>query len=359
MRVLPSILISALLHLDTLISATVIPQRIPAKHKLQSYSVPSSLIQRDVHNNHNNNNFDIVDLSTDAYWSLQFSIWHNVAVTQLQTTMAASDLEMFYRAILAMAKVMWARGAAQRQRRAFVGGLTLTFWSLSPIPWEFLDTFLTTIPYREYSYNNSSAILAGLPDYIPLKHKPPINILKYPYEINCIYTELLSLAPQLWNGKRSVYEPDSASTKPLEIDLMIHIGMHPDDDVWFFEKRARREKYELPGDDGKFLPKEALKGQPERLSVGFDVDDIATRVRRSIPDDITVKTSNEAGLYFCELLSYLSLAILDERKEFGRVVFLHVPKLRGVESIERGIKVATALITECINSLPGDYQKTS
>ncbi|KAL8677682.1 MAG: hypothetical protein Q9224_007170, partial [Gallowayella concinna] len=137
-------------------------------------------------------------------------------------------------------------------------------------------------PYREYSYNNSSAVLAGLPDLIPQKDKPPINILKYPHDINCIYTELLSLAPKLWNGKRSVYEPGSTSTKPLEIDLMIHIGMHPDDDIWFFEKRARREKYTLAGDDGKLLPKEALKGQPESLYVDFDIEDVATRVRRTI-----------------------------------------------------------------------------
>lgn len=138
-------------------------------------------------------------------------------------------------------------------------------------------------PYREYDYNNSAAVRDGLPSQITRNDKPPINIIRYPHDINCIYTELLDLTPQLWNGKRSVYEPGSDSTKPLEIDLMIHIGMHPDDDVYFLETRARRGKYEHSGDDGKFLSREALKGRPEILLVGFDIEDVAARVRRSIP----------------------------------------------------------------------------
>ncbi|KAL8941406.1 MAG: hypothetical protein Q9216_002251 [Gyalolechia sp. 2 TL-2023] len=211
-------------------------------------------------------------------------------------------------------------------------------------------------PYREYSYNNSSDIRDDIPTNITRKGKPAINILKYPRDINCIYAELLALAPELWSGKRSVYEPGSRSEKMLEIDLMIHIGMHPDDEDFFLETRARRERYELPGDDGKYLNRDALKGLPERLGVGFDIEHVAANVRRALPVDTSVKTSNDAGLYFCELISYLSLSILDGKNEFGRVVFLHVPKLKTAETIERGVKVAVALITACVDSLPGDYK---
>ena len=123
----------------------------------------------------------------------------------------------------------------------------------------------------------------GIPAQIKRKDKPLINVIKHPHDIKCIYTELLDLAPELWSGKRSVYDPSSASNKVLEIDLMIHIGMHPDDDIYFFEKRARREKYEHPDDDGKYLSRDALKGLPEKLLVGFDVEDIAARVRQSLP----------------------------------------------------------------------------
>lgn len=59
---------------------------------------------------------------------------------------------------------------------------------------------------------------------------------------------------------------------------MIHIGMHPDDEVYFVEKRARRQRYEHAGVDGRLLAKNALKGQPEKLFVGFDVDEMVGRV---------------------------------------------------------------------------------
>ena len=39
------------------------------------------------------------------------------------------------------------------------------------------------------------------------------------------------------------------------------------------------------------------------------------------------------------------------------MAFLHVPKDRTEESIRRGVKVATALIVECVHSLPNDYRK--
>ncbi|KAL8646241.1 MAG: hypothetical protein Q9210_006246 [Variospora velana] len=208
-----------------------------------------------------------------------------------------------------------------------------------------------------FGINNSSKVRDGIPSQITRKGKPPINVLEYPRDINCIYSKLLHLAPELWSGKRSVYEPGSNSTKKLEIDLMIHVGMHPDEDVYFLEKRARREKYEHPGDDGEYLPRDALKGQPEKLLVGFDVDNIAATVRQSLPDDISVQASNDAGLYFCELISYLSLAILDKTQELGRVVFIHVPKQKEDEGIERSIKMATTLITACVDSLPDNYKK--
>lgn len=59
--------------------------------------------------------------------------------------------------------------------------------------------------------------------------------------------------------------------------------MHPDDDVYFFEKRARKGKYEHPGEDGRLLSRDALKGQPDRLFVELDVEKIVARVAKSMP----------------------------------------------------------------------------
>ncbi|KAL8635596.1 MAG: hypothetical protein Q9228_006927 [Teloschistes exilis] len=151
------------------------------------------------------------------------------------------------------------------------------------------------------------------------------------------------------------HNSDSASTKPVEIDLIVHIGMHPDSEGYFLEKRARRGKYEQPGDDGRFLARDALKRLPEKFLVGLNLDGIAARVVES-DDSTPIKTSNDAGLYFCELISFLSLSILDQRKEFARVVFLHVPTGKDDECINRGVRVAQALIEQCVDGLPGDYR---
>lgn len=74
-------------------------------------------------------------------------------------------------------------------------------------------------------------------------------------------------------------------------------------------------------------------------------------------DNVEIKISSDAGLHFCELITFCSLALLDKRQEFGRVAFLHVPKDRTEESIRRGVKVAMALIVECVDTLPSDYKK--
>ena len=138
-------------------------------------------------------------------------------------------------------------------------------------------------PFREYDYNTSAMVRDSLPPLITRKDKAPITILKYPHDIECIYTDVLALTPELWSGKRSVYELGSSSHKTVGLDLMLHIGMHPDDDVYFFEKRARRGKYEHPGEDGRLLSRDALKGQPERLFVELDVENIVARVVKSMP----------------------------------------------------------------------------
>lgn len=124
----------------------------------------------------------------------------------------------------------------------------------------------------------------GLPALIARNDEPPISILRYPHDIECIYTDVLALTPELWSGKRSVYELDNISShKTVSIDLMLHIGMHPDNSGYFFEKQARRGKYERAGEDGKLLSRDALKGEPDRLFVELDIEGVVARVANSMP----------------------------------------------------------------------------
>ncbi len=107
----------------------------------------SSLHPRDFHDTthpNNNNAFTIHNSNNNDQWSVRFNVFGNVA-NPLQATVAATELTQFYSAILALARVMWAQGRPQTWRRAAMGGLVLMFWSESPIPWEFLSAFLTTI----------------------------------------------------------------------------------------------------------------------------------------------------------------------------------------------------------------------
>lgn len=111
----------------------------------------SSLNPRDFHDTthvNNNNAFTIHNnINNNDQWSVRFNVFGNVA-NPLQATVAATELTQFYSAILAVARVMWAQGRPQTWRRAAMGGLVLMFWSESPIPWEFLSAFLTTIVSR-------------------------------------------------------------------------------------------------------------------------------------------------------------------------------------------------------------------
>lgn len=68
-----------------------------------------------------------------------------------------------------------------------------------------------------------------------------------------------------------------------------------------------------------------------------------------------VRALNDAVFYVCELLSYFSLNVLREEKEFGRVVFLHIPRCKAEES-EEGVEVGVALMVACVKGLLEEYR---
>lgn len=56
----------------------------------------------------------------------------------------------FYKAALAVARAVWARGEAKTVRRAGMNGIVLMFWSDQPIPWDFLNSFFEHIIDRTH-----------------------------------------------------------------------------------------------------------------------------------------------------------------------------------------------------------------
>jgi pyroglutamyl-peptidase len=209
-----------------------------------------------------------------------------------------------------------------------------------------------------------------MPDTLHQTDQPTINIIKYPHDVVCEYASVLDMMPKLWSGRKSVYVPDAAEDESMCVDAMILIGMHPTEKDYVFETRARRDGYEEPGEDGKHLDPDALKGGPKELSPDLNIPDIAKKVADALQVSCTVnrrtllsleqgeaktKTSTDAGLYFCEFQFYTALAQLHDAKQFGRVEFFHVPLDKDNDAIKRGVSVACALAREMINGLPEDY----
>lgn len=88
--------------------------------------------------------------------------------------------------------------------------------------------------------------------------------------------------------------------------------------IWFCPKHdlltpnlCKRGKYEHPGDDGKLLPRDAFKGQPEKLLVGFDVEDLAVRMRRSLPVSLSALLANRSHYYLSTPSLYHSAIVTD------------------------------------------------
>ena len=126
---------------------------IPANDGVRAPPTTSVLVERDFHDttNTNTNAFAVHIPDDNEHWSARFRVFLNVA-NPLQATMAANDLTQFYSVVLTMARVVWARGTPRTWRRAAMGGLVLMFHSDSPIPWEFLSAFLTTMVSTIYQF---------------------------------------------------------------------------------------------------------------------------------------------------------------------------------------------------------------
>ncbi|KAM7214562.1 hypothetical protein V8F06_010044 [Rhypophila decipiens] len=188
-------------------------------------------------------------------------------------------------------------------------------------------------PFMEYPFNTSQLVRDALPDVIQRPGKRDIRILKY-------YRDTLDTC-------------DDAEDQHVDIDLILHMGMIAlgwDHKQFRFETVARRDGYELPGDDGKHVDSAHLKalGLPETLSTSLDVEAAWHQVKKEHPDVIT-SVSHDAGLYFCEFRLYSSLAEPYLVKEFGhkkgRVVFEHLPQAHRPEAIDLARDVTVSYIT--------------
>ncbi|KAK8137475.1 pyroglutamyl-peptidase [Apiospora sp. TS-2023a] len=171
-----------------------------------------------------------------------------------------------------------------------------------------------------------------------------------------MYEDVRRVSREIWSGDRSLLlpepEPGEDKESHVEIDFILHLGMISlggDPTQFRFETVARRDGYELEGDDGKLVDSGQLKalGLPETLATSFDVEAAWRKVGQDHPQ-VTCCVSNDAGLYFCEFRLYSSLAepLLTEscREKEGRVLFLHLPQAHSPEAIRLARDVTISYI---------------
>ncbi|KAL3475545.1 hypothetical protein BJX99DRAFT_157799 [Aspergillus californicus] len=165
-------------------------------------------------------------------------------------------------------------------------------------------------PVLKYPVNTSQLVRDSLPDTINRPNHRPIRILKYTRDTIDTYTDVRQVSRDIWGGRSSHFRtpahqnPDGSSADDhVDVDLILHLGMvaleYPQ--IFSFETIARREGYELPGDDGKFVDTQELRrlGLPDTLATAFDVEAAWRKVKEQFPDT-PCSISKDAGHYFCE-----------------------------------------------------------
>ncbi|KAK8127092.1 pyroglutamyl-peptidase [Apiospora kogelbergensis] len=199
-------------------------------------------------------------------------------------------------------------------------------------------------PFMKYNFNTSQLVRDALPNIITRPDKRDIRILKYARDTHDTYEDVRRVSHDIWDGERPLFLPKPGpgeDERHVEIDAVLHLGMIAlggDPTQFRFETIARRDGYELPGDDGTHVDSDELRrlGLPESLRTSFDVEAAWRRVQQEHPGVVSC-VSDDAGLYFCEFRFYSSLAetLLTERfraKE-GRVLFQHLPQAHDPKTI--------------------------
>ena len=143
----------------------------------------------------------------------------------------------------------------------------------------------------EYDYNTSLMLRDALPEKIERPGKKTIRFFKYARVTRDTYQDVRRVSKEIWGGQRSLFLPkpeEGESEERLDVSLILHLGMvalgwRPDQ--FRFETVARRDGYELPGDDGQYVDSKELKelGLPKTLASSLDIESAWRVVRGKFP----------------------------------------------------------------------------
>ncbi|TVY91734.1 Pyroglutamyl-peptidase [Lachnellula willkommii] len=190
--------------------------------------------------------------------------------------------------------------------------------------------------FQDIKTNPSYEITSLLPPQ--LSHKGlTIRLIPHPSPLNTAYHSILTTISALL-----------AQHKP---DIVLHIGLAADRSYFAIEKSARRDGYQQYPDIARrvFTKAESKKvwgKSPERLETGLGFEDVVVRWKEGAGEE-DVRGGDDVGSYVCGFVYYLSLEMFWKRGGGGgegKVLFLHVPYLKGAEELERGKEVTVSLI---------------
>ncbi|TVY38791.1 Pyroglutamyl-peptidase [Lachnellula occidentalis] len=190
--------------------------------------------------------------------------------------------------------------------------------------------------FQDIKTNPSFEITSLLPPQI--SHKGlTIRLISHPEPLNTAYHSILSTIPPLLEQH-----------KP---DIVLHIGLAVERNYFAIEKSALRDGYQQYPDIARkvFTKAESKKTwgkSPERLETTLDFDDVVDRWQKGVWK-ADVRGSDDVGNYICGFIYYLSLEHFWEKGDGDgekKVLFLHVPHLKGEKELEKGKEITVNLI---------------
>ncbi len=141
--------------------------------------------------------------------------------------------------------------------------------------------------------------------------------------------------PVVWETAAGILQQAIDSYDPV---LVLSVGQGREGIK--LEQNAHNENGEILDNTGKLPASEVIiSGAPEVYSTSFDLEAIVAELASA---NITVYTSESAGRYLCNFISYHAYDYLARVKPETRMLFVHVPPILSIEDAELD-EILTAL----------------
>ncbi|KAJ5102669.1 Peptidase C15 pyroglutamyl peptidase I [Penicillium argentinense] len=219
-------------------------------------------------------------------------------------------------------------------------------------------------PFKTNLVNASYLIASSLPSSFAYPTKDGIDrrvsLHVHPTPIPVAYATVRETLP-------TILEEYAAAHDNRRPDLIIHIGIASPRLYYSVESLAHRDDYNITDINGRsgyedgekrwrglglppiLKPGPADPSTPGVLSNPSPPGDHFLECWKELaPPDTDIRISHDAGHYLCDFIYYTSMSLAFRAGHDRNVLFLHVPGASEDANIERGRKVAIALIKSMV-----------